>query len=67
MVASFYPIITEAVEYYGKFPPTVAYSQITVNDTIQTVGTVLDADSYSQNLNFGSDGSILINVTQGFP
>ncbi len=64
---SIYPIMIEAVEYYGKFPPTAAYSSITLNDTVQVIGETIQAESYARNLKIGTDGSILINITQGFP
>ncbi len=64
---SLYPIVVEAVEYYGKFPPTAAYSSITLNDTVQVIGETIEAERYNRNLKIGTDGSILINITQGFP
>ncbi len=53
---SVYPIMIEAQDYYGKFPPTVAFSKIDPNST----GDV-EAISYSDVVTFTGDGSIEIS------
>lgn len=67
--ASFTPILIEAQEYFGKFPPTPAWQEIEIaNDhTINPLDPVtftLDARSYSDKMFIVSDGSIIINITQ---
>lgn len=57
---SLYPIVVEAVEYYGKFPPTAAWSGITLNDNDTTFDATLDAIQYNRELYIISDGSIII-------
>lgn len=61
---AFYPIASEAIEYYGKFPPTAAWTTISVNDT-QNPNSTMIPFSYSAPLYFASDGSINITITNG--
>ena len=67
--AAFYPVIVEAQEYFGKFPPTPAWQEIEVaNDAVMNpfvVGnTIINASSYSDKIFLVTDGSILINITE---
>ncbi len=66
--AAFYPVIVEAQEYFGKFPPTPAWQQIEIanNGTFTPVPgpNIINATSYSDKFFFVTDGSILINLTQ---
>ncbi len=67
MFASFYPIVIEAQEYFGKFPPTPAWQEIEIaNDAVPIPNpeTIILADSYSDKMFLVSDGSIIINITQ---
>ena len=51
LLLTFYPIVIEAVEYYGKFPPTRAIANIT------TSSETVKADSYLEEINFiGGNG-----------
>ncbi len=52
---SFYPIIVEAVEYYGKFPPTRAYDTASIENT---TSQRINATSYSSPLILVSDGTV---------
>jgi len=65
---SFYPIITEAQEYFGKFPPTPAWQEIEMDDNA-TINPLLaqnfiNATSYSDKFFIISDGSLNIFVTE---
>jgi len=67
LLASFYPIVTEAQDYFGKFPPTPAWQEIEIaNDAIPTSNPqiIITADSYSDKIFIVSDGSININITE---
>ena len=66
---SFYPILVEAQDYFGKFPPTPAWQTVEVaNDAIMNpfvVGnTIINATSYADKIFIVTDGSILINITE---
>lgn len=60
--ASFTPILIEAVEYYGKFPPTAAWQEIETDDNAtipsQDNRTYVNATSYHDKLWIITDGSI---------
>lgn len=64
---SLYPIMIEAVEYYGKFPPTAAISTLRLNDTVDTQGVEVTALSYDQTIRFESDGTIEFGVGVSAP
>ncbi len=61
--ASFTPIIIEAVEYYGKFPPTAAWQTLEIDANSSSVDlgnnqTFINATSYRDKLWIVTDGSI---------
>ncbi len=68
LTVSFYPIVTEAVEYYGKFPPTSAWQELETDDdaTINVLvsQTFLNASSYKDKMWIISDGSLDIFFTE---
>ncbi len=62
--ASFTPIIIEAVEYYGKFPPTPAWQSFEIDNNFtlpNNTQAFLNATSYKDIMFIVTDGSI--NVT----
>ncbi len=66
--AAFYPVIVEAQEYFGKFPPTPAWDEIET-DSNATINPLLaqnfiNATSYSDKFFIVSDGSLNIFVTE---
>ena len=70
ITASFYPVISEAQEYFGKFPPTPAWQdiEIAVDANLPiTDQTTINATSYNDRLFLISDGSININITEFTP
>ncbi len=61
--ASLYPVIVEAVEYYGKFPPTPAFQEFEIDNNATGVDltinqTFINATSYKDKLFIVTDGSI---------
>ncbi len=62
MIFSIYPILVEAADYYGKFPPTPAWSKIIVNDKVNNLGENMTANQYNRELFIVTDGSIEINT-----
>ena len=63
--ASLYPIMIEAQDYYGKFPPTSAYSMFHLNDTIDNQNLSFNGSSYDSTIHIITDGSIVFSKTQG--
>ncbi len=60
---SVYPIMTEAVEYYGKFPPTPAWQTMEIDTNSSSVNLATNqsfasATSYNDKLWIVTDGSI---------
>lgn len=58
---SFYPIMSEAVEYYGKFPPTRAYDSASIENT---TSQRINATSYSSPLILVSDDYITLEFVR---
>ena len=65
---SLYPIVTEAQQYYGKFPPTPAWQEIDTDDNVAAINNFsqpfLNASSYNDRFFIISDGSIDIFFTE---
>ena len=55
IIVSLYPVIVEAANYYGKFPPTNAFRNFT-----STSGESVEAESYADELNLLAGSGITI-------
>jgi len=62
--ASLYPIVVEAQDYFGKFPPTPAWQELEIDNNATTINplqnqTFINATSYKDKLWIVTDGSII--------
>ena len=70
LIIGYVPVLTNAADYFGKFPPTPAWQDIEIitNNTIPfTTQTTVNATSYNDRLYIITDGSISINITEYIP
>ncbi len=64
---AFYPVVVEAQQYFGKFPPTPAWQEIDTDDNAVINNfsqPFLNATSYNDRFFIISDGSIDIFFTE---
>lgn len=60
-----YPDREEIKEMIYAIPPTAAWSTITINDTLDTQGDLIESNIYNRNLHIITDGSIIIEKGVG--